>query len=350
MAIPKRILTAASLAAFFISILISVQTFAGQGATGIIAGIAKAPVIRDGNVQDQPFDYVITLDRSLNPNVPGRSLAAGDTIKIHFPDAWDFSDLGDYPVASPGSSSDCVPGNLVCSAAVLLQGWPQNPIGPPNYSLSVEGNTFVYTAINDIMPNGSGAPGIKQMHLILNGLTNPKPGHYRIRVEAQTGPGGSVETGSVLVHVLPKDRPSINVTSVFNPPQPFPNTIYQEADTNAMAPLVWSFLLWGKNGVPLDDVWLNWTDADEAELRQDGKTVGHLYIDAPSGAGGQDGYVVDATGLPAAPVIGSTPGIGPQPVGLLQLQFMTGSEPGDYVTTLMLNGGNAVQMTVTATP
>ena len=55
MAISKRILMAASLAAFFISILISVQTFAGQGATGIIAGIAKAPVIRD-ELAGQPVE------------------------------------------------------------------------------------------------------------------------------------------------------------------------------------------------------------------------------------------------------------------------------------------------------
>ena len=350
MRFPKGSFTASSLAVFLVSILMPLQTFAGNGATGIVAGIAKAPVIRDGNVQGQPFDFVITLDRSLDPSVPGRSLATGDTIRIHFPDAWDLGDLGGYPLAGVGSSPDCVPGNLVCTTAVLLQGWPQNPIGPPNYTLSIEGNTFVYTANNDIAPNGPGAPGIKQMHLIFNGLINPKPGHYRIRVEAQTGPGGGLETGSVLVQVVPNDRPSINVTSVFNPPPPFPNTIYQEAGTNAMAPLAWSFLVWGKMGAPLDDVWLNWADIDEAELKQGSRTVGHLYIDAPPGATGQDVYLVDSTGLPAAPVIGATPGIGPQPVGRLQLQFMTGSEAGDYVTTLMLNGGNAVQMTVRATP
>lgn len=350
MGFPRRCFAAEYMAVFIFSILITLQAVAGQGATGIVADIAKAPVIRDGNVQGQPFDFVITLDRSLDPNVPGRSLAAGDTIKIHFPDAWNLGGLGGYPLAGVGSSADCAPGNLVCTTAVLLQGWPQNPIGPPNYTLSIEGNTFVYTANNDIAPSGPGAPGIKQMHLILNGLINPKPGHYRLRVEAKTGPDGNVETGSVLVHVVPMDRPSINVTSVFNPPGPFPNTIYQETGMNAIAPLAWSFLLWGKKGVPLDNVWLNWVDVDEAELKQGGRSVGHLYIDAPPGAGGQGVYVVDSMGLPAAPVIGPTPGIGPQPVGLLQLQFITGSETGDYVTTLMLNGGNAVQMIVTATP
>lgn len=324
----------------------------GQGASGIVADISKAPVILDGNVSGKPFDMVITLDGSLDPSVPGRTLAAGGTIKITFPHAFDLGDLGGYPLTNVVSIPDCVPGNLVCSTGVLLQGWPQNPVPPPpNYSLSIEGNTLVYTALQDIVPNPPGAPGIKQMHMILNGLTNPKPGHYRIRVEAETGPGGSLETGSVLAHIVPKPRPSINVTSVFTGlPGPQSNTIYQTTTVNTPAPLEWSFLLWGKKAAVLDDVSLQWVDADEAELRQGGRSVGQLYIDAPAGAAGHDVHVVNSTGLPAAPVIGSTPGIGPQPVGLLQLQFVAGSMAGEYVTTVMLNGGNAVQMRVTATP
>jgi len=41
--------------------------------------------------------------------------------------------------------------------------------------------------------------------------------------------------------------------------------------------------------------------------------------------------------LPWAPVIAGTPGIGPQPVGRLDLLFWTGSEAGGYTTTLSLN-------------
>jgi hypothetical protein len=323
----------------------------GQGASGIVTDISKAPVIMDGNVSGKPFDMVITLDGALDPSVPGRTLAAGGTIRITFPHAYDLGNLGGFPLANAGSSPNCVPGNLICSTGVLLQGWPQNPVPPPNYSLSIEGNTLVYTALQDIVPNPPGAPGIKQMHMILNGLTNPKPGHYRIRVDAETGPGGSVESGSVLAHILPKQRPSINVTSVFTGlPGPESNTIYQTTAVNTMAPLEWSFLVWGKKTAVLDDITLEWVEIDEAELRQSGRTVGHVYLDAPPGATGHDVYVTNSTGLSAAPVIGGTPGIGPQPVGLLQLQFVAGSEAGEYVTTVMLNGGNSVQMRVAATP
>jgi hypothetical protein len=323
------------------------QALAGSnGASGIVASIDKAPVIRDGNVQGQSTDFVITLNTSLNPEVEGRSLKAGDSIRIMFPDAFDLSDLGGYPLAGVGSTG-CVPGGLVCTTGVLLKGWPQNPISPPNYVLSIEDNTLVYTATADIDAAGAAAPGIKQIHMILHGVENPKPGHYRIKVAAETGPDGSLETGSVLLQVMPKDRPSINVTSVF---AGFMNTIYQTTTVNNMAPLEWSFLVWGKKGVALDDVSIEWVDVDEWHVLQKEKLVGHIFVDAPSGASGQDVYLVNSDGLPAAPVIGGTPGIGPQPVGRLQLQFVTGSEAGEYVTTLMLNGGNSVQMHVTATP
>jgi len=323
------------------------QALAGsQGASGIVASIDKAPVIRDGNVQGQPTDFVITLNTSLDPSVEGRSLKAGNSIKITFPDAFDLSDLGVYPLAGVGSAG-CVPGGLVCTTGVLLRGWPQNPVPPPNYVLSIEDNAFVYTAMADIDAAGAAAPGIKQMHMILHGVENPKPGHYRIKVEAETGPEGALEKGSVLLHVVPTDRPSINVTSVYAGAM---NTIYQTTTVNNLAPLEWSFLVWGKKGAVLDDVSIEWADVDEWHVLQKGKLVGNIYVDAPAGASGQDVYLVNSDGLPAAPVIGGTSGIGPQPVGRLQLQFVAGSETGAYVTTLMLNGGNSTQMHVTATP
>ena len=52
--------------------------------------------------------------------------------------------------------------------------------------------------------------------------------------------------------------------------------------------------------------------------------------------------------LPAAPVIATTPGIGPQPVGRLDLQFTAGNLPGVYKTTLWISGGNHVEMVVRA--
>ena len=317
-----------------------------QGASGIVTSIDKGPVSRDGNVQGQPTDFVITLNTSLDPNVEGRSLKAGNSIKITFPDAFDLSDLGGYPLAGVGSAG-CVPGSLVCTTGVLLKGWPQNPVPPPNYVLSIEDNAIVYTATTDIDAAGGVAPGIKQIHMILHGVENPTPGHYRIKVEAETGPESALETGSVLLHVVPKDFPSINVTSVFAGAM---NTIYQTTTVNNLVPLEWSFLVWGKKGAVLDDVSIEWADVDEWHVLQKGKLVGHIYVDAPAGASGQDVYLVNSDGLPSAPVIGGTPGIGPQPVGRLQLQFVAGSEVGEYVITLMLNGGNLVQMHVMATP
>ena len=104
----------------------------------------------------------------------------------------------------------------------------------------------------------------------------------------------------------------------------------------------------------LDDINILWLSNSHASLRQDGERVGQIFIDAPAGATGHDIILVDSTDLPAAPTIGATPGIGPQPVGLLQLQFVAGSEPGDYVITLLTTQGAGSnfwsQVVVTATP
>lgn len=157
-----------------------------------------------------------------------------------------------------------------------------------------------------------------------------------------------------MLTVLPGVRASINLTSVFTGESPPPNTIYQETTVNGMAPNAWSFLVWGSKGKVLDNVNLRWESDHLARLLQDGRRVGQIFIDGPPGATGQDIILVDSTALAAAPVIGATPGIGPQPVGLLQLQFVAGSEPGEYVTTVVVNGGSGstfwTQAFVTAIP
>jgi hypothetical protein len=350
-----QIIYSISLVTLFVLLFTAKSAMAGsEGATGIVASINKAPVSMDGNLKGKPTDYVLTLDTSLDPMVAGRGLKAGASIKVIFPDDFDLSDLDDYPLGGAGSSEDCVPGNLICTTAVILQGWPQNPIAPPNYALSIEGNAFVFTAVQDIVPNPPMAPGIKQLHLILHGVENPGAGQYQIKVEAETGPAGAVETGTVLLTVVAKTRSSVNLTSVFTGESPNPNTIFQETTVNGMAPYEWSFLMWGKNGKVLDNINLLWLSVNHASLRQDGDRVGQIFIDAPAGATGYDIILVDSTGLPAAPTIGGTPGIGPQPVGLLQLQFFTGSAPGDYVITILTTQGAGSnfwsQVVVTATP
>lgn len=127
-----------------------------------------------------------------------------------------------------------------------------------------------------------------------------------------------------------------------------------QSSAGTAAPLVWTFLLWDKKGNPLDDISLNWVSPNHAQFVRGKKVVGHIFIDAPQGAIGHDIEVDPVPGcpttLPGAPVIAGTPGIGPQPVGRLDLLFWAGSEAGDYTTTLSLNNGNSVQMVVTAEP
>ena len=97
-------------------------------------------------------------------------------------------------------------------------------------------------------------------------------------------------------------------------------------------------------------MWLEWSNPAHARLINDGKQVGQLWIDAPSGA---SGFGIDLnplscpTWMGAAPVIGAT-GIGPHPVGRLDLHFRAGSAPGRYTTTVSLNNGNSVEMVVIA--
>jgi len=354
------------------------------GATGIIASIDKAPVIADGNVTGQPFDYVITLDGSLDSQVLGRGLAAGGTIKVFLPPEFDLSNIDPaYPVSTPPLSPvlPCVPGNLQCTTAVVLRGWPQDPLFPPFqfHLLSIDEteNALVLTAEKDIglVPGADRAPYIKQIHLILHGLRNPAPGKYTIRVEAETGPDGTVETGEGLLRVYARTRPSINVTSVLVdalaggacgpgqlPPNPN-NPVYQTTVVGEDAPFVWTFLLWGKNDEPLDNVKLirvgrnHWLMLRKVPGQFSFRnTIGRIRIDAPQGARGHkvrlnnnDPMFDCPTLLPAAPVIGTTLGIGPQPVGRLDLQFKAGDVPGVYKTTLWMSAGNSVEMVVTAT-
>lgn len=353
--------------------LLGVVPVTPANAAGIVASIDKATVSPDGNVSGMPGSYLITLDSPLDPAVPGKSLAAGGQIKVIFPRDFDLANLDPtYPLLDVPTPGQCTPGNLVCTTAVLLKGWPEEPYFPPaafaSLSVDLAENALVFTATQNIDADPPASPGIKQLFLMLHGMTNPAPGQYRVRVEAQTGPSSEWETGSELLQVLPNSRPSIGATSVFVkalsgllpggaacapptlPPNP-DNPVYQTTAVGSEAPFVWTFLLWGDDNAPLADVWLNWVNPNHAQLKQLDATIGHLFIDAPQGAIGhgiEANPVSCATMIGAAPVIGGTLGIGPDPVGRLDLRFRTGDIPGDYTTTISLNNGNSVQMVVTA--
>lgn len=334
--------------ALFISVIALIAVAVPAGATpngsGIVASVSKAPIDPAGDVAGERTDFVINLDRSLDPTVDGRTLLAGNTIEVTLPD--DFEYLGG-PLLNPGPPPGCPPTAGTCGTGVLLQGWPQNPIppSPANYTLSLEGtHTIVYTATRDLVPGDPtlNGPGIKQMHLILTNFVNPHAGRYEFLVEAQTGPGGATETGIGVVHVRPKPRASINVTSIFaDPPPPFANTIYQTTAVDAEAPLAWNFLVWDRRGDPALDVTVHQVNPTEAHLVQGTKVVGHISIEGPAGATGQS-----VSGGPSVLINAPVKGL---PTGRLTVQFTAGDEPGLYTTTLRMHNGTSVTMYVTAT-
>jgi hypothetical protein len=320
-----------------------------QARDNIVTSVEKAPVAADGDVVSAATDLVINLNTSLDPTVPGRALLAGRNIKVILPDQ--FVNTGLLPLQDVFSSPTCIPGNLQCSTAVLLQGWPQHPIlpkvppappgvGAPQYSLSLEGtNTIVFAADVDLVPGVPlSGPGIKQIHLILNGFINPPhPGFYPIAVETETGSNGEVERGIGRVRILRRIRPSINVTSAFNPGAP--NTIFQKTAPGELTPLPLDFLLWDRTGDPFEGVTIEKVNPHHALLKQGKRVVGHVTIETPPGATGQELFTEEPSSVINAPITGVL-------TARLTAFFRAGSATGKYVVTFALNSGNAVHMFV----
>ncbi len=304
-------------------------------APGLVSSIAQAPVGPDGLVAGSPTDFVIDLDVSLDPAVSGYTLLAGRSIRVTLPDAFvsDGRPLQQFPC----------PVVTTCNTVALLQGWPQQPIPFPQYALSYEGtNAVVITANQDLVPLGTQNPGLKQIHLILFGFTNPGPGRYQISVEAEVGPGGAPLTGMATAWISPDIRPSINVLTLTpdNPP-PRRNTIYQETVAGAATPLPFSFLLWDRDGEPMLGVSLVQIDDRHGRLLQEGRTIGQVFIQGPVGGAGTRIF----SEAPSSPTTAPVTGFG---AGLLRVHFRTGSAPGEYTVRFELAGGNQVRMFIRA--
>ena len=85
----------------------------GAATSGKIAVAAvNAPVVPDGDVAGRSTEFTLVLDRSLDPQVEGRSLLRGKRIKVALPEA--FTRTGN-PITAPGS-------------VILTKGWPQGGI------------------------------------------------------------------------------------------------------------------------------------------------------------------------------------------------------------------------------
>jgi hypothetical protein len=329
-------------------VILTLLTFATSAALGdgIVSSVVKAPITPDGDVASAPTDLVINLDTSLDPAFLGRALPPGCSVRVTLPAAFERI----LPVKDLFSAADCTPGNFQCTTGVFLQGWPQHPILPTfpppglatQYGLTLEGtHTLVFTALTDLIvpnPNPAPGPGLKQIHLI-SGFVNPKrPGFYNIQVEI--GPEGvcTHESGVANVHIVPKIRPSVEVTSALNIGAP--NTIYQQTTAYNDAPLPWDFLLWDRNGEPMSGVNVEMVNPDFALLKQGNRTVGHIRIQAPVGAVNHK-----VSGGPSTEINAPIKGI---PTALLKVQFTAGSESGRYTTTVKLHGGNELNMFVDA--
>ncbi len=320
------------------------------GSRGVVRSVVKAPIVPDGNVAGAPTDLVVNLAISLDPAVTGRTLLKGNTIKVTLPKA--FKNKATLPTKTIFSSNDCMPGNVQCNTGVLLQGWPQHPIlplvppKPPGsgkwqYTVSLEGtHTIVFTANIDLGPGvAASGPGIKQIHLILPSFVNPAPGLYDIQVAAETGPDGIIETGTGRVQIFKKTQSSLNVVSAYNSGSP--NTMYQSTSTNSATPFSFDFLMWDNHGQPFTGVTITPISPTQWSLVKGPREVGKVWLQAPEGST-QHRLVVEKPSFPIkSPVLGI-------PTARLTAQFITGSQPGDYVLTFKLNEGNSTQMFVKA--
>ena len=321
--------------------------------SGIASSVAKAPIVPDGDVAGARTDFVVDLNIDMDPATEGLSMAPGDQLRIKLPAGFDLNDTANFPIANVGSPLiPCVPGNLKCTTGVLLQGWPQNPLSPATYDFDIVDNVVSYTAKGGgLGPNPFG-PGLKQAHIIANGMRNPlTPGRYKILVELERG--GNVEKGSTHLIIRPNVRPSINVTSVFDVPPddpnggnpPNPNFIYQETGPGMAVPLIWNFLMWDTDGAPFTDVEIVQRNRNGGALVRNGHTVGQFKINAPQGAVGQELMSLGPSVEGGTPVIGMTfeP---PLKTARLRAVFTAGSALGRYHISLRLNNGNTANMFV----
>ncbi len=336
---PKLLMVAGATTLIVSSVLSSTIAAAAAEAdrsSGIATSVVKAPIVPDGDVAGAGADFVINFDRDMDPSVSGRTLLAGNTIRITLPDDFESAELpADLPTACAAFAGEC-------NTAVLLQGWPQRPFPPTAdfYTLDMDGtHTLVFTAVQDLAPGAT--PGIKQSHLMALGFINPVAGEYPIAIEAETGPDGALETGTAVVTIHPDIRPSINVTSIFakqNEEDPNGNTIYQQSAPGGTTPFAWDFLLWDADGNGIVGAELIQNSEDGGDIVVGDEIIGAFTIEAPAGASGQT-----VTGGPSVEFDAPVSGV---PTGRLSAQFTAGDMPGSYVTTFQMNDGNTQQMFV----
>lgn len=318
---------------------------ASAQSSGIVESVVSAPVSPDGDVAGRVTDLVINLDRSMDPSVLGRGLAVDKQVRITLPA--DFVDVGGFDTLP--LTSGCV-GTKQCDVAILLQGWPQNPIAPPTWTVSRTSNpdgsnTFTIEALADIVPVAGVAPGIKQLHLLFFGFMNPAAGVYDAWVEID-GPDESVETGVARIEIQGHTSPRLAVTSAFNGGPPNPNAIYQQTGVGEYAPAAMQLLLWDRSGRPMTDVKVVPSNFGARRaivqlVRRSGKRVGRATITGPNGSAGFELGADMRSFATNAPVTGT-------PVARFPVMFKTGDLPGLYTIRFDMDQGNSMTFFVVA--
>ncbi len=313
----KRLMVLLVVAAMGMAVM-AVPAAAGPVDTPIPVKVTKAPIAADGTTAGAVSDFVLSFV-DLDPGVDGIGIMTGGKIEVLLPDA--FVNTG---------------GGV--NAGIILQGWQASPrLG--SWTTTVSGNTITLDLTSDYLPINEANPGPKQVHLLLNGFENPRPGRYEVGLTIT--PDGDVPghtlSGTGIVKIIPRARPSVNLVSVLsgNPgPPPFKNVQHQTVDQGTDPDKV-GLYLWDKDSTPFVGVDVVMSNADHYRFVQGGKTVGHVWIDAPAGAGN---YTL------STPVGPSTPGftaVTVLPTAHLITQFSP--DPGtigEYTLTFKMNNGN----------
>lgn len=319
---------------------------AAKRSGGIVASITKSPVSPDGLVAGAQTDLVINLDVSMDPTVHGFEFLVDDTVTVTLPEG--FTDTGALPFAASGPG--CIVGGVaLCNGVVMLQGWPQYPVVPfgayaPSFDAATRTITMPITAILTSVPGGYTFAGVKQIHLLLPGFTNPdRPGRYRVDV-AVVRNGVIVEGGAGDARIISAVRPSIHVTSVFQDGGPIPaparvNPLFQSTtDRVGLHPV--TLLLWDGAGTPFVGVSLEARGNGGYRLVRDGNTVGKVKVKGPERGDLTVGAVGPSTAFDA-PITGIA-------TGRLIVEFVPGEVAGVYTITFSLKGGNEVTFVITA--
>lgn len=289
--------------------------------------VTKAPVAPDGTTAGAIPDFVLSF-ADLDPSESGIGIKTDGEIEIVLPDS--FVNTGAGP-----------------NVAIVLQGWQASPPAPPPFiwTTSVSGNTITIEMNADYPSINSANPGPKQVHLILNGFTNPGAGRYQVGMTITPDPAFPSDTtsGTGTLKIIPRARPSVNIVNVLsgNPgPPPFKNVQYQTV-TQGVDPDKVGLYLWDKDSAPFIGVDLVMSNPNHYRFVLNKKTVGHVWIDAPDGA---SGYSLSTDGESDGPIRAFATMI---PTAFLITQFSPDPlTTGDYVITFKLNNGNEQQQFV----